>query len=100
MEERRKDYINLPVYAERWDNFMKMTEGYRQCLNAKIDRITNEIFTLKDSLVSLDKSMNEKILKLPCRERETIYKNLSNNIKIIWGILVLFIAALIVNFFK
>ena len=88
--ERRKDYINLPVYAERWDNFMEMTKQYREELCAKIDKLSAETVILKESIFTLDK----KIIKLPCETRKGWYQSISRQLAFLWLILGVYIVAL------
>jgi hypothetical protein len=69
----------------------------------KLDDIKANISTLQNNFVSLDKatilataSVNERITKLPCEKRAGLY----NQVKIMWGVLLLVIAAIVGEWVK
>lgn len=72
---------DLKVLAERVHNWMDTTTEYRKALCKKIDELILRLDTL------------------PCKERSGIYKNLSDQIKVQWGVLILIIGAFIAEYF-
>ena len=72
---------DVKVLAERVHNWMDTTTEYRKALCKKID----------DVICRLE--------ALPCRERSGIYKNLSNQIKVQWAVLILILSAFIAEYF-
>ena len=65
------------------------TDEYRKALCVKVDAIN---FKIDD--------IYKRIYELPCKARSSLYESLDNKIKLIWGILITMIAAIITTFFR
>lgn len=72
------DETRFEVLAERWDNFMNLTENYRKELCSKIGKIT------------------DKLDALPCKERKGMYESVKGQLAAIWVIIV----GILLFFFK
>jgi hypothetical protein len=90
-------------FEERWKFHDTQADDRQKATCKKLDEIKTEIEGLKDSFVSLDKTtlmmvnnVNERITKLPCDKRAGLY----NQVKFLWGIVGLIIAAIVAEWIK
>ena len=79
-EERRKDYINIPVLCQKWDDFMTHTQEWREVQEQNFQETNKRLVELK-----------EMLLKLPCPIREEKTKSITGQLTAIW----LFITAMV-----
>lgn len=93
MSERREDEQELKIEIKEFiaenRQWKLSTDEYRKTLCGKIDDINIKI-----------EDINKRIYKLPCDSRLSIYESIDNKIKIIWGVLVLVLGAIITQFFR
>lgn len=69
--------------------FMAETVIYRKEQGNRLDRLSSKI-----------DMMLEKMSMLPCRERTALWSSMANQMKFLWGIVVLIIAAIVKKFIE
>jgi len=93
MQERRQDEIEMKLelreFISEEKQWRKGTDEYRKCLDAKIADIDYKI-----------NDINRRIYQLPCESRVGIYEAIENKIRVIWGVLVLILGAIVTAFFR
>jgi hypothetical protein len=83
------DEKDIAVLQERVDNWMKTTEGYREQLCEKIDRI--------------DKKMNnifDKLSQLPCDKRIGWYESIAGQVRVLWIFITAIIMVIVGGYFE
>jgi len=81
-QERFEVVAEVRVIKQRFEDFMGHTNEYRKHLCDKVDKIT------------------DKLANLPCGERKGFYVSVSNQLRAIWGIIVIGIAAIVGAYFR
>ena len=88
--ERRQGYVKMDedintlkteiaVLAEKVNQWMDSTTGYRKTLCEKIEKIDNQLSTHVTTTI-------EKLNVLPCRERQAWYLSLSKQVRWLWAL--------------
>lgn len=79
----------MAVLKQRFDSWMDGTMTYRVQQKDAWDKLCCKI----------DK-ISEKVFNLPCKQGEESYKGLANQIKAIWGLMIIGIGALVSDWFR
>lgn len=91
--ERRQSnsdmHTELAVLKERFESWMTSTVEFRKIQKDSWNQLCQKI----------DK-ISERLSELPCKQGEESYKDLANQLKVIWGLMVIGLGAMITDWFR